>query len=49
MIQRAYEEDKAELAEEEEAGVADSLGPQKDKQMDQSLQFRTNIREVVLA
>lgn len=48
VIQRAYEEGEAELAEEEEDGVADSLGPEKDEKiflLDQSLQFRTNIRE----
>ena len=48
MIQRAYEEGEAELAEEDEDGVADALGTEKDEKtflLDQSLQFRSDIRQ----
>ena len=48
MIQRAYEEGEAELAEEDDDGGADALGTEKDEKtflLDQSLQFRSGIKE----
>ncbi|KAK4691950.1 hypothetical protein P7C71_g5156, partial [Lecanoromycetidae sp. Uapishka_2] len=49
VIQRAYEEGEAELADEEdEDGVADALGTEKDEKtflLDQGLHFRSEIRD----
>ena len=47
MIQRAYEEGEAELADDDEDGSADVLGTDKDEKtflLDQSLQFRSDIK-----
>ncbi|KAL9100028.1 MAG: hypothetical protein Q9163_004545 [Psora crenata] len=48
VIQRAYEEGEADLVEEDEDGAADALGAEKDEKtflLDQSLQFRSDIRD----
>ena len=48
VIQRAYEEGEAELAEGDEDGAADALDTEKDEKgflLDQSLQFRSDVRE----
>ena len=47
VIQRAYEEGEAELADDDEDGSADVLGTDKDEKtflLDQSLQFRSDIK-----
>ena len=48
VIQRAYEEGEAELAEEDDDGIADALGTEKDEKtflLDQSIQFRSDIKD----